>query len=401
MLITMLTEEFTAHFLFCKNVLTTFFSHKRLDITGSSRENRPNFDSRKTNHQVHSLVEHTINSDSLDQPNMLSMKTLFSGFLTSLVLFFSTSSFSQCTAVSINGYQVNMRVTPVNLIINNNGGGCNYVTVLQYSVTFSGINIPASMFTLQGTVRCGNSDSFFDLPNNGGQGTTNAANASYGPNCSGLTVNNFCSTVKIQIQGPGLPSQTITCAYSPLPIELMSFDAYLDERQVQINWSTGSEKDNDFFTVEKSRDGENYEVVQVVNGGGSTSQQQNYAVVDHTPYAGVSYYRLRQTDYNGISATFDPVSVNLHSERELVSNIYPNPSNSSTVNLAIAAVKDAPIELYVLDLMGKVVQTQIIHPNPSGSTVAQVELPETGNSFFLELIQENVVIDRHKVIVNR
>jgi hypothetical protein len=329
------------------------------------------------------------------------MKTIFSGFLTGLVLFFSTSSFSQCTVVSTNGYQVNMRVTPVNLIINNNGGGCTYNTVLQYSITFSGSNIPASLSTLQGTVRCGNSDSFFDLPNNGGSGTTNAANASYGPNCSGLTVNNFCSTVKIQIQGPGIPSQTIVCAYSPLPIELMAFDAYLDERQVQINWSTGSEKDNDFFTVEKSRDGENYEVVQVINGGGSTSQQQNYSVVDYTPYAGVSYYRLRQTDYNGISATFDPVSVNLNSERELVSNIYPNPSNSSMVNLAIVTVKDLPIELYVYDLMGKVVKTQTIHPNPSGSTVEQLELPETGNSFFVELVQDNEVIDRHKVIVNR
>jgi len=330
------------------------------------------------------------------------MKAFFSGLLiSSQVLFFSDFSFSQCVVASTDGYQVNIRVTPTNLLITNNGGGCNYNTVLQYNITFSGANIPSSLYTLQGTVRCGNSNSFFDLPNNGGSGTTNAANASYGPNCNGLTVTNFCNTVQIQIQGPGLPSQTITCAYSALPIELMSFDAYLDDRQVQINWSTASEKDNDFFTVEKSRDGIHYEVVEVVNGVGSTSKKQDYSSIDYTPYAGISYYRLRQTDYNGVSETFDAVSVNFKSESSLVSNIYPNPSNSSTVNLAIAEVKNLPVTLYIYDLMGKILQTQTIQPNPSGSTVAQLNLPENGNTFFVELVQENAVLDRHKVLVNR
>jgi len=89
--------------------------------------------------------------------------------------------------------------------------------------------------------------------------------------------------------------------FSPLPIELLSFDAQLDNslNATNLTWATASELNNDFFTIEKSNDLENWEVVTMVEGAGFSVETINYSTKDDNLNSGVSYYRLKQTDYNG------------------------------------------------------------------------------------------------------
>lgn len=86
---------------------------------------------------------------------------------------------------------------------------------------------------------------------------------------------------------------------STLPVNLLYFNALKGNGKVDLKWATGSEKENDFFTVERSIDGRNYEKILTVPGAGTTSSTHTYSAQDKNPYHGTAYYRLKQTDFNG------------------------------------------------------------------------------------------------------
>ena len=117
----------------------------------------------------------------------------------------------------------------------------------------------------------------------------------------------------------------------PLPINLLWFNAELDNDIVQLSWSTESETNNDYFTIERSIDGYNWEAVEVIPGAGNSSETLNYSTIDPDPVAGVSYYRLRQTDYDGQFAVSEAVAVSngVATNNEL--QVYPNPTNNFIV----------------------------------------------------------------------
>ena len=107
---------------------------------------------------------------------------------------------------------------------------------------------------------------------------------------------------------------------NPLPITLVEFSARPEGSVVRLDWVTASEQNNAFFTVERSRDGIQFEHVLDVTGALNSSSTLNYTELDPTPYGGLSYYRLRQTDTDGTS-TLSPVVPVLfggQSERPLI-----------------------------------------------------------------------------------
>ena len=91
-----------------------------------------------------------------------------------------------------------------------------------------------------------------------------------------------------------------------LPIELLSFDAKKYQNNVKVNWKTASEINNDYFTVERSSDGENFDSVSEVDGAGNSTHTISYFLIDTDYKNGINYYRLKQTDYNG-SETFSQI----------------------------------------------------------------------------------------------
>ena len=113
---------------------------------------------------------------------------------------------------------------------------------------------------------------------------------------------------------------------NPLPIELLSFDAQAkDNYTVDLSWITASEQNNDFFTVERSQFGKQWEEVGIVKGAGNSNQILRYALTDTKPYMGISYYRLKQTDYNGSFSYSEIRSVNFKSQTPDIT-LYPNPT---------------------------------------------------------------------------
>ena len=127
---------------------------------------------------------------------------------------------------------------------------------------------------------------------------------------------------------------------------------------MKITWATASEKNNDYFTIERSSDGTRFEPIQKINGSGNISTYKYYEAMDTEPLKGTSYYRLKQTDYDGKFEYFQPASVNCNGGNDWL--LFPNPSNSENVNLQIGQVANKEIEIIIYNLMGeKVVQSFI------------------------------------------
>ncbi len=111
-------------------------------------------------------------------------------------------------------------------------------------------------------------------------------------------------------------------AANPLPITLLDFRARLHNKVVNLEWETSSEINNDYFTLEKSTDGEDWIEFATIKGAGNSSTYKKYDSKDNNPFIGVSYYRLKQTDFNGEFEYSQLVSIR---NTDLQINIYPNP----------------------------------------------------------------------------
>ncbi len=142
---------------------------------------------------------------------------------------------------------------------------------------------------------------------------------------------------------------------SPLPVELTEFSASLVDHRVELNWTTSSELNNDFFEVQCSHDGENFMVIGTVEGHGDSDELINYGFTDKKPNAGMNYYRLRQVDHDG-GFEYSPVRV-VHVapvvEQEL--NVFPNPSKGG-FTLLLNHVDSPEVRLSLVDFSGKVIR---------------------------------------------
>lgn len=118
---------------------------------------------------------------------------------------------------------------------------------------------------------------------------------------------------------------------TPLPIELLKFEAKpINDRYVALEWQTASEINNDYFEIERSKDAINWEVIsEKIDGAGNSSSLLSYEDFDYYPYKGTSYYRLKQTDFDGAFSYSAIRSVNFKGELDVT--IYPNPFSDYTI----------------------------------------------------------------------
>jgi hypothetical protein len=121
----------------------------------------------------------------------------------------------------------------------------------------------------------------------------------------------------------------VRASVSPLPIKLLEFNAEEDINGfVVLNWQTATERNNDFFTIERSVDGLIFEDIQILKGAGNSLSAMSYSLVDVDPYSGVAYYRLKQTDHDGAFSYSDIVSMEIYQRLAFKVEIYPNPTRS-------------------------------------------------------------------------
>ncbi|MBC5994051.1 T9SS type A sorting domain-containing protein [Pontibacter cellulosilyticus] len=149
---------------------------------------------------------------------------------------------------------------------------------------------------------------------------------------------------------------------SSLPVELISFRGAALDNTAKLNWSTATEKNNKHFDVEHSQDGKAFKKIGTVAGAGNSSSKLNYTFTDQTPGAGVNYYRLLQTDFDGKSTYSNIVAVEMAGSMAIApkSKLYPTAA-TDVVNIDFAGYKGT-IQVQVIDATGKAVKQLAVEP---------------------------------------
>lgn len=140
---------------------------------------------------------------------------------------------------------------------------------------------------------------------------------------------------------------------TPLPIELVAFNADCNGNTVVVDWSTASEHNNASFTVERSRDGSDFLPMTIVPGAGNSSAMVHYSWVDDAPARGLAYYRLKQTDQNGTSTYSDLVPVHCVHWEDL--SIFPNPAATGFYVDLVSQNSTDPVELELQNVTGQLI----------------------------------------------
>lgn len=175
-------------------------------------------------------------------------------------------------------------------------------------------------------------------------------------NCTGGTP---LSDLDFQVEVMG----AVLSNYSVLPIELTSFTAECDKKEVNIKWEVATQTNNDYFTIERAVDGKNFENIGTIKGAGYSSQTMNYSFVDSDPVAEVAYYRLKQTDYNGESEIFSPLYVTCENAIGFSVKANSNQIDDEIIYLTVNGAKNENVFITISDIIGRQVYSKIISEN--------------------------------------
>ncbi len=274
----------------------------------------------------------------------------FIPFVLLLLLSLCVAGQSAIEVTSTDGYVVKIDLIATGIQINQPcPDGYNYDVIFDYNITFSGNNIPTDgLWTLQGKVGCSNSSLFLQLPNGGGMGSVKTNGNAYQADCNVTPTfgDLLCDELTLTVYGAGISSREINLSLV-LPVNFTSFTATPKGRQVQLDWSTGNESDNDYFEVQRSADAISWNTVGQVNGSGTTDTGTAYRYTDVEPNGFEAYYRLRQVDFDG-AYTFSPiVRVSLENDDFAA---FPNPTTGPLTIVGGGAVT-------VTDLTGRTLLT--------------------------------------------
>lgn len=149
---------------------------------------------------------------------------------------------------------------------------------------------------------------------------------------------------------------------TPLPVELLTFDGEAQNNQIQLNWSTAMEINNDYFEVQHSIDGIAFETIDMVDGNGNSEILLGYSYMHKSPALGINYYRLKQVDFDGASEMHKIIHVYNDFYYDGINvTVYPNPVQSSDANVRIMSGDDhTPFELTIVNLDGRVLMKRTL-----------------------------------------
>jgi len=166
-----------------------------------------------------------------------------------------------------------------------------------------------------------------------------------------------------------------------LPIQLVNFGCSISSNgTVKLIWTTESEINNDHFEIDRSGDGTSFIAVGMVKGAGTSSLEHYYSFVDELPLRGKSYYRLMQTDFDGIQSSSDICLVDDNSAPSEVT-VYPNPASTSVTVIYsnIGAVSG-------MKLFNSIGQEVTIFPEISDSTIRLNTSQQANGVYIIALV---------------
>ncbi|MEO8085605.1 MAG: T9SS type A sorting domain-containing protein [Bacteroidota bacterium] len=177
-----------------------------------------------------------------------------------------------------------------------------------------------------------------------------------------------------------------------LPIELVSFYGKATGTQNLLNWTTTSELNNNYFSLQRSRNGNNFETIATINGAGNSTQTATYTFTDTKPFIGINYYQLNQTDYNGETTNSKIIALQNPTDKYIQLIISPNPANNF-INVFYQGANEKD-EVKIIDIFGET----IINTN-NKSNIDISALPN--GIYFVNAITINGYAYNQKLIIEK
>src|SRR5690554_5632961 len=153
-------------------------------------------------------------------------------------------------------------------------------------------------------------------------------------------------------------------AINPLPVTWLYFQGETRDDAHTLTWATASERNNDYFELERSIDTKNWHTVAEIRGAGYSNEQLEYRYVDRDAPYGRVYYRVRQVDFDGMNEIHHKL-VSLERKREanmaeMEFVLYPNPTSDQSVRILLPGYEDAIVQISLSDMSGKILSQEKI-----------------------------------------
>jgi hypothetical protein len=176
-----------------------------------------------------------------------------------------------------------------------------------------------------------------------------------------------------------------------LSAEMTAFEAEKNKEGILLKWTTASEIKNDYFAIEKSRDGKQWLEIAKVNGAGYSIKMTDYHVQDNKPYDGLSYYRLKQVDFDGQETYSDIVSIEF--DYADIFSFFPNPAYNNQELVIDSKMLVNDLRVKIIDHKGVLIQNVI----PISGSISLNDIPP--GSYLLSLYSDTEQLSTSKLIV--
>ncbi len=177
-----------------------------------------------------------------------------------------------------------------------------------------------------------------------------------------------------------------TTTFNSLPIELVNFNVQAVENKVDLSWQTASEINNDYFSIERSQDGVNWETTLTMEGAGNSSSLLNYKTLDTNPLSGTSFYRLKQTDFDGQFTYSKVETITLNNSFNNDVLVYPNPTNNK---ITVVSDQKEMEQILVLNSLGQDV-TRFTSIENQNTTTCEIDLSNLSKGVYFVRTKTNV-----------
>jgi hypothetical protein len=162
---------------------------------------------------------------------------------------------------------------------------------------------------------------------------------------------------------------------NPLPVEFDEFAADLVNDQVFLSWSTQTERNNNYFTIERARNTEEFFPIGEIAGHGTSLQGHRYNFTDNDPLEGRSYYRLKQTDYDGKTSYHPELKVIHYIITSPSLEVYPNPVSGNLIKIRIKGLADpTEVPIQIFNQQGLKVLEMTLAPGEDGSIKTELDM---------------------------
>ncbi len=191
-------------------------------------------------------------------------------------------------------------------------------------------------------------------------------------------------------------------ALTPLPVQLLSFNAVCHTNKITVDWSTASEINNQNFELQSSEDGSNFKTIALIKGEVNTNAVHNYQYNDMNVAAQIVFYRLRQTDANGQFHFSNTLKVNNNCTSSQFRNFisfYPNPLSGTILTIKYHVQSNEEIRVKAYDVTGRIILQQPLSIK-QGSGELKLNLPNlTKGIYFVQFASTQLDNNPQKLIV--